>query len=147
MVSRCAVLVANRVLARKPRFRPFARIAFRGNHRILAECAIMQARTLRRIFGNSTPGGPVQRADLLYYPHQSRGAVEIQEGHDENREIAELVLGVIRSSSLISGSPWNGEWRSAGEANLRQRYRSYFSREMPGLPPEGLDGADVAGHV
>ena len=32
----------------------------------------------------------------------------MQEDHDENWEIAELVLGVIRCCS-ISGNPWNGE--------------------------------------
>ena len=32
----------------------------------------------------------------------------MQEDHDENWEIAELVLGVIRRSR-IAGNPWNGE--------------------------------------
>jgi hypothetical protein len=49
-----------------------------------------------------------EKGRLVILSASDRGAVEIQEDHDEKWEIAELVLGFIRCSR-IAGNPWNGE--------------------------------------
>jgi hypothetical protein len=59
-------------------------------------------------FGEFDPRRPGEKSRLVILSPSDRGAVEFQEDHDENSEIAELVLGVIRCSR-IAGNPWNGE--------------------------------------
>jgi hypothetical protein len=77
--------------------------------RILLELTIESERepNSAQDFGTSTPGRGEKRR-LVILSASDRGAVEIQEDHDENWEIPELVLGVIRCSR-IAGNPWNGE--------------------------------------
>jgi hypothetical protein len=106
MVPRRAVLSITRSGARATF--PLSRAHLdRSDHGVREECVIIQARTLRRIFWEFDPSRPGEKRRLAILSASDRGA-EIQEDHDENWEIAELVAGVIRRSG-ISGNPGNGE--------------------------------------
>jgi hypothetical protein len=59
-------------------------------------------------FWEFDPSRPGEKRRLVILSASDRGAVEMQEDHDESWEIAEVVLGVIRCSR-IAGHPWNGE--------------------------------------